>query len=180
MFETRYLSVCAHEPDAMKRKTVLMNFNEFRSESRQTGSSTANQAPDSVRYSVVSEWVDAERMTSADLSDEIAGQRVVAWADETNRVERYSSSAVDSGGVSSGVPGFLFSGDDGDSLWFWPVSEDIAFRFEPQAGSQLRRELSENVSSLVNQGALVYCLKIDTSQQGDLLFEFPASDQNAA
>lgn len=131
------------------------------------------------RYSVVSEWYDAGTMGIADLTDELAGQRVIAFAGD-DYAESYSPAVGLAYGADTGVTGFLFNGDDGDSLWFWPESEDIAFRFAPETGNLLRRELSENISRLLSQGALVFCQKVDLAESGDTVFEFPVLQQKAA
>ncbi len=132
---------------------------------------------DAYRYSVVPDWYDAEAMRAADVSGEIVGQRVVAYAGGVD-----SSPAARAGSVSTdnGVPGFLFCGDDGDSLWFWPESDEMAFRFEPETAGSLRKELGEEVSRLVSQGALVFCYKTETSGQADELLVFPGRNDVAA
>lgn len=172
------MRVCAHERTGRKSKTVLMDSRELRAKSEWPDLSIAGDATENYRYSVVSDWYDADGMEFADISDEVAGQRVVVFAGPTDHVMQYSPAAVR--GTGAGVPGFIFNGDDGDSLWFWPESEDIALRFEPETAKLLRRELSESVIRLVSQGALVFCRKIDNAAQGDVLFEFPALEENAA
>lgn len=132
------------------------------------------------RYSVVSDWYDADHMAVADLSNEIVGQRVFAFTDDAQRVEPYSPIPGKSVTADFGVPGFIFSGDDGDSLWFWPELEDMAFRFEPETGNRVRQELSEGISRLVSQGALVYCRKVDLGGDTDPVFEFLTSEAEAA
>ncbi len=166
---------CAHEQALAERKTVRMT-------SRHSGpdASGSDHTEDSrdIRYSVVSDWYDADRMGAADVSGELAGQRVVALPDSPGEVIAYSPGLPIA--RSAGTPGFLFTGDDGDSLWFWPESEEIAFRFEPESGRRLRRSLSEAVNRLVSQGALVFCTRVEANGASEAEFEFPILEERAA
>ncbi len=155
-----------------------MNSRDFRTDPGQPDDVASNHGKETLRYSVVADWYDAVLMDVADLSGEIAGRRVVAFADDAQQVIDYAPGDMQAS--LPGTAGFLFSGDDGDSLWFWPESEEIAFRFEPETGRVLRQSLSEGISRLVNQGALVFCHKVESATQGELPIKFPDFKQNAA
>ena len=172
------MRVFAHERILRKRKTVLMESRDFNIDASRSRWIVFDEDAEAYRYSVVPDWYDAEAMNMADVSGEVIGQRVIAYAGQAgNSVGSPVGSSPDSG---NGLPGFLFCGDDGDSLWFWPESEDMAFRFESETAGRLRSELSEEVSRLVNQGALVFCYKNDVSGESSGLLVFPGLDEQAA
>lgn len=129
-----------------------------------------------LHHGVVPQWYDGVHMRPADLSQGIAGRKVIALGGE---VFDYKASL--SGGLLSRnrVPGFLFCGDDGDSLRFWSQPEGPVFQFEPSASVLLWRTLGTPIANLVSQGAAVFCYR--TGETGhQVTLEFPERDQLAA
>lgn len=161
----------AHEIEHHRRNTLVMSSRHTRTES--------TTAAD-VSSSFVSEWRDAATLMAADLSGEVAGQRIVPLIGHSEQSVVVDASIERQLGSLSGTPGFLFNGDDGDSLWFWPEDGPVAFRFEPGATNRLRSVLAESVSRLVSQGALVFCYEERDSVHGDPVFHFPELELRAA
>lgn len=143
---------------------------------------SANTAADreSESAGIVSEWRDAATFIEADLSGELAGQKVVPFIGQPEHAVAFDLAIRELTGSCPGTPGFLFYGDDGDSLWFWPEGEPVAFRFELEAESRLRSALVESVDRLVSQGALVFCYEEREPASGDPVFHFPELGLRAA
>ncbi len=170
----------AHETVRRKSKTLVMNSRsiDYGIKAYRIDPGARNQKIGHV--SIIPDWCDAELMSVADLTCELAGQMVVPAAGEDDQTVFYSPAITQNRLASSGDPGFLFNGDDGDSLWFWPESEPVAFRLEHEKGNGLRMQLSETVDRLVNQGALVFCYRVRSDGTGDQMFEFPEFVDEAA
>lgn len=158
----------AHEMRRRRHNTVGMSLQ------LPASSHTGNTAPASSGVTV-SQWFDASTNMEADLSREVAGKKVVSFASQGLDGAVMYEPGIDgpAGPVAGRTPGFLFTGDDGDSLWFWPEGETVAFRFEPGSADALRGALSEHVHRLVCQGALVFCYEERLSDNGDPVFRFP-------
>lgn len=130
--------------------------------------------------SVVVDWRDAGDHAPADLSGELAGQMVVPFDGVPGGVIPFSPDVADLTSYFAGQAGFLFFGDDGDSLWFWPVDSQLSFRLDKAAERSLRQALSEPVDSLLSQGALVFCYCEPGGVDGETVFHFPHLGVNAA
>lgn len=177
MFGSGWMWAGAHELNHPRGNTLVMSSHRSTPESSAGPGLNTARAVDGV---VVSEWRDAVTLAEADLSGEIAGQKVVPLVDGSEQCAVFEPVVKELLRSYRGTPGFLLNGDDGDSLWFWPEGEPVAFRFEQESSNRLRRMLAESVSRLVSQGALVFCYQERESKSGDPIFHFPELGLRAA
>ncbi len=167
--------VGAHERSVARRNTEFMDYRNSQSVPLFTADHYEIE-----RATVISEWADAYGTLQVDLSAEITGRKVVLLTGEEFSAVIYEPGIVPTSGSLADTPGFLFVGDDGDSLWFWPESESVAFRFEQSAGDGLRRDLDRSVDWLVSQGALVFCYQTRAAEADEPVFWFPELQSLAA
>ncbi len=137
-----------------------------------------DQASKQAQQPLVSDWFDADAMRFVDVPPGIAGERVTADGNPIADSPPYPLS--DSASVYGTAPGYIFCGDDGDSLWFWPEAEELAFRFDIDAAMSLRQALPVEVVRLLTQGALIYCNVTRASSHEGLQVSFPGSSSAAA
>lgn len=175
--------VVAHELQCDRRNTLIMPLHRptpFPANSGATGIRNELEQSGSDRVEVISEWRDGTTSRMADLTGEVAGQKVIPLIGHEGQAALFEPGVSELLASSPGTPGFLFIGDDGDSLWFWPDGEPVAFRFEPEAAGRLRGMLVVSVSRLLSQGALVFCYEERDLASGDPVFHFPELSLRAA
>ncbi len=139
-------------------------------------STGTNRINDQNRVAVVPEWVDGDTMQIANLSSELTGLQVRLDIPGDSSVHPVSPNVF--AFTEASVSGLLFIGDDGDSIWFWPENESVAFRIEETLSRKLWSTLPEGVIFNISQGALIACsyvTSIDT-----VAFRFSAPSQMAA
>ena len=165
----------AHEQVEVEGNTFGMPSIPF--DNWSAGDSTNSE--DSPHYEIVPEWWDGETMRRVTGTPEMVGRAVVAC---TERCECAALlSAFDSTGYSlpTGTPGFLFCGDDGDSLWFLPEDEDLALRLEQNRETEVRKALPSGIHRSVSQGAFVFCCYVRNAGV-ESAFQFPFHLSTAA
>jgi hypothetical protein len=175
--------VVAHELECDWRNTLVMPLHRptlFPAKAGATGTSNELEQAGSDRVEVISEWCDGTTLSTADLTGELAGKKVIPLIGHDGQAALFEQGVSELLASSPGTPGFLFIGDDGDSLWFWPDGEPVAFRFDPEAAEKLRGMLIVSVSRLLSQGALVFCHEERDLASGDPVFHFPELGLRAA
>lgn len=180
MLKHDQMRASAHESAGRTSNTVGMQPSGTGGRNFGADEQPISRSSNTERVGVVSGWFDGELMAEADLSCELAGRKVIAAPGAPDHATALSHSMLLALSSTPGTSGFLFLGDDGDSLWFWPGTEKVAFRLEPQARDELRRSLSTDVDALVSQGALVFCYHSRIARDVAASFRFPVYGLQAA
>lgn len=128
------------------------------------------------RYEIVPDWWDGETMRRSAVPLELTGLPVVACIDRCSCTMPLTDSVLADVDLPAGASGFLFVGDDGDSLWFWPQNEEVALRIEQSHEESIRRSLPFGVHRAISEGALVLCSYTRTNAA----FQFPEHLTQAA
>jgi hypothetical protein len=144
------------------------------------GPAAAPGDPGATPFPSDTDWLEAETMSMASAPALLAGRKVVPMAESMDGAVPFDAEIALLTSGYPGVGGFLFVGDDGESLWFQPVGDHLAFQFDPADSKRLWSRLPASVSRLVVQGAMVLCSEERAQGNGDSMFHFPEIGLRAA